>query len=131
MRRLQQIVDSETTHMQTITTPNGETLVILALAEYEKLLDQVDIAKARKVTADIAEGRDELIPAEVVKRILDGENKVRVWRAHRGLSARDLAAATGLSAPYISEIEGGKKEGSISAMKKIADALRVNLDDLV
>jgi DNA-binding XRE family transcriptional regulator len=117
--------------MQTITTPNGEKLVVLALAEYENLLDQADIAKARKVAADIAAGRDEFVPAEIVKRILAGENKVRVWRTHRGLSARDLAAATGLSAPYISEIEGGKKEGSISVMKKIAEALKVDLDDLV
>jgi ribosome-binding protein aMBF1 (putative translation factor) len=117
--------------MQTITTPNGEKLVVLGLAEYEQLVDQADIAKARKVAADIAAGRDELVPAEIVKRILDGENKVRTWRMHRGLSARELAAATGLSAPYISEIEGGKKEGSISAMKKIADALNVDLDDLV
>jgi ribosome-binding protein aMBF1 (putative translation factor) len=117
--------------MQTITTPNGEKLVVLALAEYEKLVDQADIAKAGKVAADIAAGRDELVPAEIVKRILDGANKIRVWRTHRGLSARDLAAATGLSAPYISEIEGGKKEGSISAMKKIAEALKVDLDDLV
>ncbi|HTE39133.1 MAG TPA: helix-turn-helix transcriptional regulator [Reyranella sp.] len=117
--------------MQTITTPNGEKLVVLALAEYEKLVDQADIAKARKVAADIAAGHDEFVPAEIVKRILDGANKIRVWRTHRGLSARDLAAATGLSAPYISEIEGGKKEGSISAMKKIAGALNVDLDDLV
>jgi ribosome-binding protein aMBF1 (putative translation factor) len=117
--------------MQTITTPNGEKLVVLALAEYEKLVDQADIAKAGKVAADIAAGHDELVPAEIVKRILDGANKIRVWRTHRGLSARDLAAATGLSAPYISEIEGGKKEGSISAMKKIAEALKVDLDDLV
>jgi DNA-binding XRE family transcriptional regulator len=117
--------------MQTITTPNGETLVILPLADYERLLDQADIAKATKVAADIAAGRDELVPAEIVNRILDGENKVRVWRAHRGLSARDLAKATGLSAPYISEIESGKKEGSLSAMRKIAEALKVDLDDLV
>jgi len=117
--------------MQTITTPNGEKLVVLALAEYEKLVDQADIVKARKVAADITAGHDELVPAEIVKRILDGANKIRVWRMHRGLSARDLAAATGLSAPYISEIEGGKKEGSISAMKKIAEALKVDLDDLV
>ncbi|CCV06567.1 conserved hypothetical protein [Mesorhizobium metallidurans STM 2683] len=48
-----------------------------------------------------------------------------------GLSARDLAAATELGAPHISEIESGKKEGSISAMKKIAAALNVDLDDLV
>jgi transcriptional regulator with XRE-family HTH domain len=46
------------------------------------------------------------------------------------MSARDLATATGLSAPYISEIESGKKEGSISAMKKIVEALKVDLDHL-
>lgn len=46
------------------------------------------------------------------------------------MSARDLAAATGLGAPFISELESGKKEGSISAMKKIAEALRVDRDDL-
>ena len=117
--------------MQTITTPNGETLVILALAEYEKLVDQADIARADKIVDAIAAGDDELVPADVVKRILDGDCKVRVWRTHRGMSARDLATATGLSAPYISEIESGKKEGSISAMKKIAEALKVDLDDLV
>ena len=97
----------------------------------EKLVDQADIARARKVAADIAAGRDELIPAGIVKRILGGENRIRVWRTHRGLSARDLAAATGLSAPYISEIEGGKKAGSLSALKKIAESLKVDLDDLV
>lgn len=117
--------------MQTITTPNGETLVVLPLAEYEALVDQADIARADKIVKDIAEGRDELVPADVVKRILEGESKVRVWRTHRGMSARDLAAAAGLSAPYISEIESGKKEGSISVMKKIAEALKVDLDDLV
>lgn len=117
--------------MQTITTPGGEKLVVLSLAEYEKLVDRADVAKAKKVKADIAAGRDELVPAELVNRILDGENKVRVWRAHRGMSARDLAAATELSAPYISEIESGKKDGSVSAMKKIAEALKVDLDDLV
>jgi ribosome-binding protein aMBF1 (putative translation factor) len=117
--------------MQTITTPNGETLVVLPLDEYERLIDQADIAAADKIKANIAAGRDELVPADVVNRILGGENPVRVWRTHRGIAAAGLAAAAGLSAPYISEIESGKKEGSISAMKKIADALGVDLDDLV
>lgn len=61
--------------MQTITTPNGETLVVLPLAEYEALVDQADVARADKIVTDIAEGRDELVPADVVKRILEGENK--------------------------------------------------------
>ncbi len=117
--------------MQKITTPNGEVLVVLPLAEYERLVDQVDIANADRIMADIDAGREELVPSEIVNRLLDGENPVRVWRGHRGMSARDLAAATGLSAPYISEIESGKKDGSVAAMKKIAEALEVDLDDLV
>lgn len=117
--------------MQTFTTPKGETLVILPLEEYQKLIDAADIASAHRVAADIAVGRDELVPADVVKSLLDGENPVRVWRTHRGLTARDLATQTDLSSSYISEIESGKKEGSISAMKKIAEVLHVDLDDLV
>ena len=32
---------------------------------------------------------------------------------------------------YLSEIETGKKEGSLSAFKALAKALRLDLDDLV
>ncbi len=116
--------------MQTITTPNGETLVVLPLAEYEDLLDKADVAAADKVKADIAAGRDELVPAEIVNRLVAGENPVKVWRSHRSMAAKDLAVQAGLSAPYLSEIESGKKEGSLSVMKRIADALGVDIDDL-
>jgi ribosome-binding protein aMBF1 (putative translation factor) len=117
--------------MQTITTPGGERLVMMSLAEYEKLVDLADIARGNKVKADIAAGRDELVPDDVAKRLVKGASPVRVWREHRGMSVRDLASAAGLSAPYVSEIETGKKEGSISAMKKVAEALEVDLADLV
>lgn len=116
--------------MQRITTPKGETLVVLPLSDYEKLVDGVDIAAAERVKTDIAAGRDELVPADFADRILAGENRVRVWRSYRGTTAIDLANRTGLSQSYISEIETGKKEGSISAMKKIAEALNVDLDDI-
>ncbi len=36
-----------------------------------------------------------------------------------------------LSQAFVSQIETGKREGSIGAMKGIADALSVTLDDLV
>lgn len=88
-------------------------------------------SKANKIMRDIAAGDDEIVPADIVRRLVDGENKVKVWRNHRGMSGRDLAVAAGVSPPFISEIESGKKEGSVSVMKKIAEALRVDLDDLV
>ncbi len=117
--------------MDKIVTPKGETLVILALEEYERLIDAADVATGTKVRADIAAGRDELVPAAIVKRILAGENPVRVWREHRGLSGRALAEKVELSAAYISEIETGKKDGSVAAMMLIARALNVDIDDLI
>lgn len=117
--------------MQTITTPGGETLVVLPLDEYRRLIDAADVAAADRVRAEVAAGRDEMVPAAVVDRLLAGENPIRTWRRHRGLSARALAATAGLSAAYLSEIETGKKEGSVSALKAIAAALALDLDDLV
>ena len=46
------------------------------------------------------------------------------------MSAKDLAAKTGLSPAYISQIETGDRDGSFETMKKIAQALSVSLDDL-
>lgn len=117
--------------MQKIITPKGETMVVLPLEEYEKLLDAVDVAAANAVMTDIAAGTDELVPSDVVNALLDGGSPVRVWRTHRGMTARVLAEKTDLSAAYISEIETGKKEGSVSALKRIAKALNLDLDDIV
>jgi DNA-binding XRE family transcriptional regulator len=50
---------------------------------------------------------------------------VKILRAHRGLTQDELAKASGLSRPYLTEIETGKKEGSITAIKAIAAALDV------
>jgi transcriptional regulator with XRE-family HTH domain len=114
--------------MQKITTPGRETMVILPLEEYEHLIDAADIALADRVSAAIATGEDELVPSEIVDRLLGGENPVKVWREHRGLSARQLATAADLSPAYLSEIETGRKDGSVAVLKKIARALAVDLD---
>lgn len=101
---------------QIITTPSGERLVILPEAEFlalcEAAEDHHDAETVGRFQEKLAAGEEELVPCDVVDRILDGENKVRVWRSHRGMSARDLAVATGLSAPYISEIESGKRKAA-------------------
>ncbi|MBZ9939132.1 helix-turn-helix transcriptional regulator [Mesorhizobium sp. BR1-1-16] len=120
---------------QIITTPAGERLAVLPEADYLALMaahdDAADIAAVHRFRGRLASGEEELIPSDVVDRLLSGESPVRVWREFRGMSARALAAAASISAPYVSEIEAGKKDGSITAMKSIAAALRVSLDDLV
>jgi hypothetical protein len=37
------------------------------------------------------------VPIEVTKRLMAGAVPVRVWREHRGLSGRTLAARAGIS----------------------------------
>lgn len=117
--------------IQTITSPSGETLVVLSESEYQKLVDSADIATATRVRHLIETGEDELVPSQVVKRLVDGQNPVRVWREHRGLSVRNLAAMAEISPAYLSEIETGKKEGRIGVLARVAKALGITLDDLV
>ena len=79
----------------------------------------------------LASGEDELVPAEIADRLLSGENPVRVWREHRGLKAQALAEKSQISAAYLSQIEGGQRDGSFETMRRIAEALQISLDDLV
>ncbi len=117
--------------LQKITTPKGETLVVLSVEEYDKLIDAADVASADRVRRNIEDGTDELVPAEFVNRILDGESPIRVWREFRGLSGKELAGMANISGGYLSEIESGKKEGKVLTLKSIASALKVDLNDLV
>lgn len=120
-----------TSAVQKIVTPGGETMVVVPEADYEALLDAADIADANRVLAEIAAGRQEWVPSEIVDRLLDGENRVRVWRENRGLTAADLAAKAGISPAYLSELETGKKTGTVETLRKLADVLKLDIDDLV
>jgi DNA-binding XRE family transcriptional regulator len=103
----------------------------MSLEEYEDLLDAADAADAHRVLAEIEVGRQEWVPGEIVDRLLDGDNRIRVWRDHRGMSGAELAAAAGISGAYLSELEAGKKTGGLATLRKLATALRVDLDDHV
>jgi DNA-binding XRE family transcriptional regulator len=121
--------------IQTLTTSNGERLVVMPEDEYERLLDAADeaaaIAAVDRFEKRMAAGEEELIPSEYIDRILDGENRVAVWREYRGLTAKALAEAAGITQAYLSQIETGKRDGTIGTMKKIAEALKLAIDDLV
>lgn len=119
---------------QIIETPQGERLAVLPLAEYERLQEAAemleDVSAYDEAKRRLAAGTEELVPQEIANRLLDGESPIRVWREYRGLSGRALAEAAGVSAPYLSQIEGGRREGSFDTMRRIAETLKISLDDL-
>jgi len=109
--------------------------VTISRAEYEALLAArdapADIEAFDRAMARLASGDDELVPADVVKRILDGESPVRAFRELRGMSGAALAAAYGCRAIQFLDIESGRRQGSVATMKRLAAALGVAVDDLV
>lgn len=70
-------------------------------------------------------------PAPVAHAIAEGASPVRAWREHRGLTLQALADAAGLSKPYLSQIEGGKRAGTAATLKKLGAALNVPVGALV
>jgi DNA-binding XRE family transcriptional regulator len=121
--------------LQIIETPQGDRMAVVPLDEYERLREAAemlsDVCAYDEAKRQLAAGEDELVPEEYADRLIDGENPVRVWREYRGLKARELAEAAGISPPYLSQIENGEREGSFETMRKIADVLKVTIDDLV
>lgn len=106
--------------------------VTIPRSEYEALRAAVDsFEDAAAVAAYRATRADESVPIEVVDRLLAGDNPLRVWRRHRGMTQQALATAIGIGKSYLSEIESGKKDGSIRVIKAAAEVLHVDIDDLV
>ena len=111
---------------ETVTIPKVEYERLCALEE-----DFADIKAALAVEARIGSGEEELIPADVVDRLIDGEPPVRVWRELRKLTQADLSRAAGVNRVQIVEIEAGRSTGSVHTLRKLADALGIAVDDII
>ena len=74
---------------------------------------------------------DESFPIEVVDQLLAGQNPISVYRNYRGLTQNALAAAAGINAVYLSQIETGKRTGSAKTLAALAKVLQVTVDDLI
>ena len=111
---------------ETVTTPRAEYDRLCAIEE-----EFEDIQAALAVEARIASGEEELLPAQMVDRLIDGEFPLRVWREYRQCSQSALARASGVNRVQIVEIEPGRNNGSVHTLRKLADALRVTVDDII
>jgi len=106
--------------------PIDEWRRVCALAE-----DAEDIRAADTAVRELAAGYDEVVPVEVVRKLIGEQHPLSVWRQYRGLTQRALAEAAGIGKSYISQIESGAKPGSVKILARLADVLDVSVDDLI
>jgi len=69
-------------------------------------------------------------PAAVAHAMAEGVHAVRAWREFRGMTQDALAMAARVSKSFISQIEGGKREGSVRTLKQLAGALGIGVEAL-
>jgi DNA-binding XRE family transcriptional regulator len=122
-------------NVQVIEKEGRPEWAVLPYAEYQRLLERLedlqDALDADRILARVARGEEELVPAEVVERLLQGEPPLRVWREHRGWTQQQLASAAGVTQSMVTMIETGRRKGQADTLKRLAAALRIDLDDLV
>ncbi len=80
----------------------------------------------RAMSGEGGSGGSKLPAAILDKLAARQQHPVKILREHRGMTQAELAEEAGISRPYLTEIETGKKDGSIRAMKALAVALSVS-----
>lgn len=104
---------------------------VLPYKEYERLLQLAEDAEDVSALMRAARVDEERFPHALVKELINSHLPLPVWRKYRGFSQQELAEMSGVSQAYITQIESGKKEGSVRTLRKLAGALSISLDDLV
>ena len=113
---------------------SGEQMVLLSRADFARLAEAAENYDDIVAAVDAQKRREageEYVPADVVAKLVDGENPLRVWRQYRGLTLQALADRVGRKPSCISKLELGHLEGGIKLWQALAHALDVDLDDLV
>ena len=95
---------------------------IQPLSEDDEDISVYDEAKARE---------EESFPLEIADRMIGGDNPIKVFREYRGLTQKQLAKKTSTSAAYLSQIETGRRTGSIKLLRRLASTLGVEVEDLI
>ncbi len=91
----------------------GKPYVLVPLHDYRAMTDS---------------GNDSGLPGDILDQLAAKKSSpVKILRKHRGMTQEDLAGKAGISRPYLTEIETRRKDGSMRAIKALAEVLGVEV----
>ena len=118
-----------------IIEKNGHPeFAVIPYADYQHFLELLEDEADARVIAEFHEaytaGKEFMVPDEILRRELAGESPIKLWRERRGLTQQELAEKAGISKPYLSQIETGKRQGTVETLSALARSLDIPLDVL-
>lgn len=122
-------------NVQIIKKKGKPEWVVIPYDEYNRLIEEIeqlrDIQAYDEVKSYLKLGEEELMPHEVAKSLILGENPIKVWRECRGLTRKELAKRAGITATYLARLERGERKGTLKVLSALAKALDVSIEDLL
>ncbi|PXA84082.1 hypothetical protein DMC47_41350 [Nostoc sp. 3335mG] len=110
--------------VQQIVTPQGDVLVVMPLAHFERLSAAASSFMLPAATNDA--GPVHVIPGEVRDAIDAGDSPLTAWRRYRQVSQSALARAAGVSRFTVMRIESaGAGAGNRQSRRLLAAALDI------
>jgi DNA-binding XRE family transcriptional regulator len=105
-----------------------ERVVTMTAEEYQDLIDARDAEAAMRA---VAAGMLQTLSGGDVDAYLAAATPLAFWRRHRGFTQADMAQLTGVSQPYLAQLENGRRVGSVSVYQRLACGLGLSVDELL
>lgn len=120
--------------VQFIRSPAGEEMAVLPRAEYEALVaaaeqddDKADSALFQERMAELERGAAHRLPEAVSAAMLRGESLLAALRKAKKMTQTYVRFKTNISQGYLSDLESGKRTGSVDTLKLLADCYEIPL----
>jgi len=112
-------------HTEKLTKP-------VTRAEFEAMRQRIEDMEDRfdLLQAHTRGPSEDAWPDSFAKRLVNGENPLRLWREFRGMTLDQLSTTANVSKSYLSEVENNIKGGSVAFLKACAKALNISLEDI-
>lgn len=108
---------------QIIEYDGKPAFVLVPIEDYERSLsDEAFMRRAKK------EDDGKRYPAELTRKLIEGENPVKLFREYVEMTQEVLAFKTGLSKNFISMLETGRRNITDNTARKIAKVLDIDPD---
>lgn len=118
--------------VQVIEVDNKPVAYVVPADIWARVKEMVEDAEdAADYERALAEDDGVRYPQPVALAIADGARPVRAWREYRRLTQEQLAAASGVSKPYISQLESGARSGTAATLRKLAAAMDIPAGALI
>ncbi len=113
---------------QVITSRGKPRFAVVEYQTFLKLLEQVEDEKKERSTVQRTRRRKEPTASELTQ--LMRISPIKGWRLFRNLTQSELAEKTGLKQTHVSLMEANKIKPRENTLKKLAEALNCDVDDL-